>query len=140
MGCYEMYDEILNSSSPARAKKLGRGIFPWDQELWDRIVCTVAKTVVLSKFASDDELRRILLSTGDQLIAEAAKNDRIWGIGLDMKQPEVVVPSQWRGANVLGWALMEARAALRTAAAGAEAAERDRRSLGNVQPDQSCFM
>ena len=38
------------------------------------------------------ELRRVLLSTGDQLIAEAAKNDRNWGIGLDVKQPEVARP------------------------------------------------
>ena len=89
------------------------------QELWDRVVCTVAKTVVLSKFASDGELRRVLLSTGNHLIAEAAKNDHNWGIGLDMPQPEVAVPSQWRGANMLGWALMEARTTLRAAAAPA---------------------
>jgi len=95
---------------------MGRGVSPWDQELWDRIVCTVAKTVVLSKFVSDAELRRVLLATGHQLIAEAAKNDRNWGIGLDIKQPEVALPSQWRGANMLGWALMEARTTLRTAA------------------------
>jgi len=143
MGDFDMYDEILMATSPASAKKMGRGVSPWDQvrgypsaplasfhvpfsgsnphthhpqELWDRIVCTVAKTVVLSKFVSDAELRRVLLATGHQLIAEAAKNDRNWGIGLDMKQPEVALPSQWRGANMLGWALMKARTTLRTAA------------------------
>lgn len=79
---------------------------------------------MLSKFASDDELRRVLLSTGDQLIAEAAKNDRNWGIGLELTQPEVATPSRWRGANMLGWALMEARTTLRAAAAPAPKRER----------------
>ena len=86
------------------------------QERWERIVCTVAKTVVLSKFESNAELTCVLLSTGEKLIAEAAKNDCNWGIGLDTKQPEVAVPAQWRGANMLGWALMEARTSLRTPA------------------------
>ena len=31
MGCYEMYDEILRANAPASAKKLGRGVYPWDQ-------------------------------------------------------------------------------------------------------------
>ena len=85
------------------------------------MVCTVARTVVLSKFGSDAELRRLLLSTGEQLIAEAAKNDCNWGIGLSAEQPEAREPAKWRGANTLGWALMEARASLRAAAHGAAA-------------------
>ena len=79
-------------------------------------MCTVAKSVVLSKFTSDAELGRVLLATGDQLIAEAARNDRNWGIGLDVTRPEVAKPAEWRGANILGWALMEARTSLREAA------------------------
>ena len=112
MGDLAMFDEILRTTSAASAKKLGRGVYPWDQGRWDRVVCTVAKAVVFSKFASDAELRRVLLSTGHHLIAEAAKNDRNWGIGLDLSQPEVAMPAHWRGANILGWALMEARARL----------------------------
>merc|ERR1711988_579523 len=104
MGDFEMYDAILGASSPAAAKKLGRGVYPFDQLRWDRVVCTVAKTVVLAKFASDAELRDVLIATGEQLIAEAARNDCNWGIGLGSEHPDVAVPARWRGANMLGWA------------------------------------
>jgi hypothetical protein len=31
------------------------------------------------------------------------------GIGLDIGERDVGVPANWRGTNVLGWALMQAR-------------------------------
>jgi ribA/ribD-fused uncharacterized protein len=133
MGDLEMYDAILAASSPAAAKKLGRGVYPWDQQRWDRVVCTVAKTVVLSKFHSDAELRRVLLSTGEQLIAEAARNDCNWGIGLGVEHADVAIPARWRGANMLGWALMEARATLR-AGPGVEAVEAASRGSADGDP------
>ena len=55
----------------------------------------------------------MLLQTGDTLIAEATRDDRTWGIGIDVGDPLVQIPSRWYGANILGWALMEVRAALR---------------------------
>jgi len=114
MGDMWMFDEILKAPTPAKAKSLGRAVTPWDQDRWDRIVCTVAKAVVTAKFANVPGLLDVLLGTGDVLIAEATRNDRIWGIGVDKNQPEVADPAQWRGANILGWALMEARSTLRT--------------------------
>jgi hypothetical protein len=65
--------------------------------------------VVRQKFASDRDLRAVLLSTGDKILAEAAPNDCIWGIGLSVKDGRVQDPSQWQGQNVLGTALMQAR-------------------------------
>nr|WP_281033311.1 NADAR domain-containing protein [Nocardia concava] len=38
--------------------------------------------------------------------------DTIWGIGLGAENPAAADPSQWRGENLLGFALMEARHAL----------------------------
>ena len=37
----------------------------------------------------------------------------MWGIGIDAGEDDVQTPARWKGTNVLGWALMEARAALR---------------------------
>jgi predicted NAD-dependent protein-ADP-ribosyltransferase YbiA (DUF1768 family) len=42
--------------------------------------------------------------------------DRIWGIGLAADDPRAEEPARWRGLNLLGFALMEARGRL---AAGA---------------------
>merc|ERR1712232_711425 len=38
--------------------------------------------------------------------------DANWGIGIDMGDTRVNDPCQWRGANMLGWALMCARSNL----------------------------
>jgi len=43
---------------------------------------------------------------------EASPRDRIWGIGMGRDNPSVERPSQWRGHNLLGFALMQARAIL----------------------------
>ena len=50
---------------------------------------------------------------GDDLLAEASPTDTIWGIGLPDSDQRVSDPSKWRGANILGCALMQARERLR---------------------------
>ena len=40
-------------------------------------------------------------------------DDRIWGIGLSMTDPKRLEPAQWKGQNLLGYALMMARERIR---------------------------
>ena len=42
---------------------------------------------------------------------EAAKNDRIWGVGIGVEEAQA--GKKWRGCNILGEALMSVRAQLR---------------------------
>jgi ribA/ribD-fused uncharacterized protein len=44
---------------------------------------------------------------------EASPYDRIWGIGLGAEDPKAKHPSTWQGENLLGFALMDAREAIR---------------------------
>merc|ERR1711920_326537 len=60
-----------------------------------------------------EALREILLRTGDCLIAEATRNDKNWGIGIDMGDDRVNYPRKWKGANMLGLSLLLARSKLR---------------------------
>ena len=39
-------------------------------------------------------MRELLLSTCDRIIAEATRNDKIWGIGLDMTERDVGTPAK----------------------------------------------
>lgn len=48
-----------------------------------------------------------------RVLVEASPVDRIWGIGLATDDPRADDPGRWRGDNLLGFALMDARAALR---------------------------
>jgi len=50
-----------------------------------------------------------LLATAGRVLVEASPADRVWGIGLAADDRRAGQPSQWRGLNLLGFALMEAR-------------------------------
>ena len=54
-----------------------------------------------------------LLSTGNAILVEAAPRDLIWGIGLGDHNERARDPAQWRGRNMLGFALVEVRERLR---------------------------
>eukprot|EP00928_Gymnodinium_smaydae_P064839 TRINITY_DN48098_c0_g1_i1.p1 TRINITY_DN48098_c0_g1~~TRINITY_DN48098_c0_g1_i1.p1 ORF type:complete len:247 (-),score=62.92 TRINITY_DN48098_c0_g1_i1:90-785(-) len=126
MGDRRSYDSIRKCTSPSRAKSLGRSVAPFDNNVWDRVVCSVAFEIVYQKFSKTPSIRGVLLGTGDRLIAEATRNDRNWGIGIDVGDARVLQPSMWQGYNILGWALMEARAAInRDEALQSKAAKRE---------------
>ncbi len=67
----------------------------------------------MAKFGQNPKLRKYLLSTGDRILAEATPVDRLWGIGLTATTPGVTDPEQWKGENLLGFALMSVRDLLR---------------------------
>lgn len=104
-------ERIKTAPHPTEIKSLGRAVKPWSEDMWQRCVCTIARAAVVEKFKQIPELRDILLETapGDTYIAEATRNDSNWGIGMDVDDPGVKRPGSWKGTNVLGWALMEAR-------------------------------
>ena len=105
-------DAILAATSPAQAKELGRGVRGFSAELWDKQCVAIVREGSVAKFGSSPALRSYLVGTGDRVLVEASPRDRIWGIGMGRDNPSVERPSQWRGHNLLGFALMQARAIL----------------------------
>ncbi|WP_103514787.1 NADAR family protein [Streptomyces sp. SM10] len=101
------------AGSPAVAKKVGRLVRGFDDALWarERFALVVAGSV--HKFGQDPALRAYLLGTGERVLVEASPLDRIWGIGLAKDDPRAGDPASWRGLNLLGFALMQARERLR---------------------------
>lgn len=100
---------ILAARTPAEAKVLGRKVSGFDDERWaaERFALVVRGNV--AKFGQDPELRRYLLGTANRVLVEASPRDRIWGIGLGAANDASTDPQRWRGLNLLGFALMEAR-------------------------------
>jgi ribA/ribD-fused uncharacterized protein len=113
MGDNKIFEEILNTTNPVFTKRLGRLVSPFNEELWQKNVCRIAKDVILHKFDSSEILKELLLSTDDNLLAEATPRDKIWGIGMSQNDTNITYPCKWKGSNVLGWALMKARKNLR---------------------------
>ncbi|MEV3961665.1 NADAR family protein [Nocardia sp. NPDC050193] len=105
--------QVLAAGSPGAAKALGRRIGGFDEELWDLHRFGIVVAGNIAKFGQHEELRRFLLDTGDRVLVEASPVDRIWGIGLAADDPGAADPTGWKGLNLLGFALMETRSALR---------------------------
>ncbi|MEV5155089.1 NADAR family protein [Streptomyces werraensis] len=111
---------VLAAGHPSEAKKAGRLVRGFDEEIWRRERFGIVVEGSVHKFAAHGELRSFLLNTGDRVLVEASPVDRVWGIGLAADGEAANDPNRWRGPNLLGFALMEARRRLRETA-GAEA-------------------
>ncbi|PKW10385.1 hypothetical protein SAMN05428944_2428 [Streptomyces sp. 1222.5] len=116
-GDAEAERRVLAATHPAEAKKAGRLVRGFDDAAWERERFRIVVEGSVHKFAADDALRMYLLGTGARVLVEASPVDRIWGIGLAADDQAAFDPERWRGPNLLGFALMEARE--RLAGAGA---------------------
>lgn len=119
-GDAEAAERALAARTPAEAKKAGRLVRDFDGDVWERERFGLVVAGSVHKFGQHAELGGFLLGTGDRVLVEASPMDRIWGIGLAADDPRAEDPATWRGLNLLGFALMEARAALRDGADGTD--------------------
>jgi len=84
----------------------------FDQERWEAHRYEIVLTGSIAKFAQNPDLCRYLLNTGGRVFVEASPLDQVWGIGLTADDPRAGQPARWRGLNLLGFALTEARTIL----------------------------
>lgn len=99
---------------PRQAKAAGRRVAGFDQEVWERERYAIVVEGNVRKFERHAELREYLLGTTSRVLVEASPLDRVWGVGLAAEDDRVRDPARWRGLNLLGFALMEARQRLLT--------------------------
>lgn len=60
------------------------------------------------KFTQNENLKKLLLDTGERELVEASRFDRVWGIGYSAANALYVEKEEW-GQNLLGKALMRVR-------------------------------
>jgi ribA/ribD-fused uncharacterized protein len=112
-GDEEMRRNAIAAKSPADAKKIGRSVRNYDDAVWSHERAALVARGNIAKFGQREELKSFLLATKDKVLVEASPRDRIWGIGMGKNNPNARIPARWRGENLLGFALMEARDSLR---------------------------
>lgn len=103
---------ILGSDSPREAKEIGRQVENFDSQLWQEHRFAVVLRGNLAKFSQNEDLKGYIFSTGESILVEASPTDTIWGIGMSEEEARIVSPADWRGANLLGFALMRTRSLL----------------------------
>ena len=109
-----LLDQIAHANSPGHAKDLGRRIRGFDESTWAENRFSIVHAGSIAKFGHCLRMRNYLVGTGFRVLVEASPVDPIWGIGAASDDASVHHPSQWKGQNLLGFALMSARAELLT--------------------------
>ena len=104
--------QILATDDVAEIKALGRLVSGYDDNYWSGIRQIVVYEGLLAKFSQNEDLKQQLKNTENAILAECAVRDRIWGIGLSMKDPNRLDRMKWQGQNLLGYSLMMVRSRL----------------------------
>ena len=108
----ETAKRILAAPHPGEAKSLGRQVQGFEEDMWHEHRYGIVLRGSIAKFSQSPEIRDFLLSTHKRVLVEASPLDRIWGIGLAADDERALSPASWKGLNLLGFALMEAREVL----------------------------
>ena len=93
---------IRQANSPMIAARMGRDRRRPLRHDWEVVKVAVMRKAVRAKFSQHDDLREILLSTGDAVLVEHTEKDAYWGDG-----------GNGSGKNMLGRILMDVREELR---------------------------
>lgn len=113
---------ILATTSPLEQKQLGKQVRAFDNKAWDEVKVDVVERGNYLKFtqgvtAEGVPLKRLLLETYSKELVEASPFDRVWGIGLGVKEAPLRGREQW-GEGLLGKAIMKVRQRLQEEVGG----------------------
>lgn len=104
-----VYEEIMAAEHPKKYKALGKKVSGFSDKVWDAHKYEIVVKGNLAKFSQNPELMEFLLGTNTRILVEASPYDNIWGIGMSADDKGVENPMNWKGENLLGFALMEVR-------------------------------
>jgi len=94
----KLKEQIRNAPTPMEAAQMGRDRLNPLRSDWEDVKDDIMFKAVLSKFQTNGDIKKILLSTGNAIIVEDTKSDYYWGCG-----------SNRTGKNMLGKILMNVR-------------------------------
>lgn len=108
--------KIIQERNPKNIKKLGREVKNFNNATWNKYKEFIVYQGNLLKFSANEELKTRLLNTGNKVLIETSPFDVVYGIGLNYygcdlnkQQFDVLNVDDWKGNNLLGFALMQVR-------------------------------
>ena len=114
--------KIMEETDPGRMRYLaGKDRFLEFKQIetrWDENCRQIVKRGVKAKLLQNPAILETLLGTGNAVLAECARGDEIWGIGINLHDSDWKDISNWKGKNYLGRILMQLREELRPKASG----------------------
>lgn len=96
--------KILMAKNPNDAKRLGREVTGYDNDVWSDVRENIVTKGLIAKMHQNHTIREeaVRLRKKDLSFVEASPYDPIWGIKMGEEHPDVNNPSKWKGLNLLG--------------------------------------
>ena len=99
----------MESTDPKEIKQLVKHLANYDEGKWRANAPDILRTALDAKFSQNTHLKDALLKTGETMLGEASASDPLFGIGMSLRYPKALDPTQWTGTNVCGRLLMDIR-------------------------------
>lgn len=106
--------KILAEPDQGKQKRLGRDVTPFDEDKWIHHRQPIVFAGLKEKFTQHDDLYDFVMSIDCVTFVEAAKGDKIWGVGLSADDPSIMSEDNWTGLNLLGHLITKMRNQFRT--------------------------
>jgi ribA/ribD-fused uncharacterized protein len=87
-GDAQTYTRILSTTDPKEQKKFGQKVVGFDEWKWTCVKSRVCRVGNWYKFLQNEGMRVVLLGTERRELVEAARSDRVWGIGFHAIEAE----------------------------------------------------
>ena len=103
--------KIMSASTPLQCKFEGRKIRGFNQQAWNDQAKSMCSPGIEAKFAQNEWLRKLLSSTGSDILVEAC-HDNIWGSGKPLFHVDCTDQNKWSTPGrpgILGEILMSTR-------------------------------
>ena len=104
----EIAQESLRLKDPYEMVALHKKINKVNHEAWMSEAKNVLYLANMAKYSQNAIARTALISTGDDILGEASRNNT-WGIGGTIQDPRSMDTRYWTGHNVMGTILMKIR-------------------------------
>ena len=92
---------ILQCDNALECKQIARNISGYKREEWMKAAKVMCENGIFEKFKQNEPLANLLMSTENQLLAEASK-DTDWGIGMSLYDERCLIRSTWYSQGLLG--------------------------------------
>ena len=98
----EFEEAVRQCSTPTKAAALGRDRALPLRSDWENVKNDIMRKAVYEKFTQNEDIKKLLLETGEEILIEKSPIDSYWGCG-----------KNGDSKNMLGVILMEIRGALK---------------------------